>query len=546
MKYDSVVVGGGIAGLTAAAYLAKAGKSVVLFEKQPKTGGLVQTFHRNNVYFDTGLRSIENSGIVFPMLKQLGIAIEFTKSLVSVGIEDRVIKVIDKKSIAEYQSFLESFFPDNKEDISAIIREIKKIMGYMDVLYGIDNPALMEFAKNKKYLFKELLPWLFRFLFTMRKINRLYEPVEDFLKRLTNNQALIDIIAQHFFKNTPTSFALSYFSLYLDYHYPKGGTATIIDRITSFILEKGGAISTDLSIITVNPEEKYVIDSKGNRTAYSSLIWACDLKQLYNSIPVEELKNRVLVQKIEQKRAELKPLAGGDSVFTLYLTVSETKEYFSTICTGHFFYTPDKRGLSTVSAKDIEAFLKSPAIQSDNSELKSKVKGYLKEYFRLNTLEIAIPVLRDPDLAPEGKVGLEVSLFLDYWLEKKIDEYGWAGEMRAFMENITIDILNETIFPGIKNKVADQFSSSPLTIERLTGNTHGALTGWAFTNPFVPAVNQMLKVNNAVNTIIPSIYQAGQWTYSPSGFPMSIVTGKLASDRALKLNSKKQVIPRIG
>ena len=36
MKYDAVVVGGGIAGLTAAAYLARAGKSVILFERQSK------------------------------------------------------------------------------------------------------------------------------------------------------------------------------------------------------------------------------------------------------------------------------------------------------------------------------------------------------------------------------------------------------------------------------------------------------------------------------------------------------------------------------
>jgi len=36
--------------------------------------------------------------------------------------------------------------------------------------------------------------------------------------------------------------------------------------------------------------------------------------------------------------------------------------------------------------------------------------------------------------------------------------------------------------------------SSPLTIEKITGNTHGSLTGWAFTNPYIPAVTQMLKV----------------------------------------------------
>ena len=50
MKYDTIIVGGGIAGLTAAAYLSRAGQSVLVVEKQPKVGGLVQTFSRNGFF----------------------------------------------------------------------------------------------------------------------------------------------------------------------------------------------------------------------------------------------------------------------------------------------------------------------------------------------------------------------------------------------------------------------------------------------------------------------------------------------------------------
>ena len=537
MRYDSVIVGGGIAGLTAAAYLAKSGQSVALFEKESKTGGLVQTFQRNGVYFDSGLRSIENSGIVFPMLRQLGIGIEFQKVVVTIGMADSILQVRDKNSLADYEALLKKYYPENEKDIEAILKEIKKIMVYMDVLYGIDNPVLMDIPKNKKYLLKELLPWLFRFLLTMRKINKLYEPVEDYLKRFTNNQSLIDIIAQHFFKKTPTSFALSYFSLYLDYHYPKGGTGALIDKMNNYIIEKGGHIYTGTSINSLLPEQKYVIDSKGNRTEYSNLVWACDLKQLYNTISDDALKEEKLIQKVRIKRAELAPLKGGDSVFTVYLTIQEKREFFSSICTGHFFYTPDIRGLSTVSQNDVKAFLNEKEIQPDNTVLKGAVREYLKNYFEMNTFEIAIPVLRDPDLAPADKVGVEVSLFLDYSLAKRIDDFGWTTEMTDFMEEITIDIMDQHIFHGIKEKVVDRFSSSPLTIERLTGNSDGAITGWAFTNPFVPAVKQMMKVNKSVETILPSVYQAGQWTYSPSGFPMSVITGKLAADKVLKSKS---------
>jgi len=533
-KYDTIVVGGGIAGLTAAAYIARAGKSVALFERQHKVGGLVQTFERDGIYFDGGLRSIENSGIVFPMLKQLGIDIEFTKSTTSIGIENSVMRVSGKESVDEYEHFLIEQYPDNVADIKAIIIEIKKIMGYMDILYGIVNPAFLDINKDKDYFIKVIFPWMFKFIFTIDKLKKLNEPVEDYLKRFTKNQALIDIIAQHFFQATPTSFALSYFSLYLDYHYPKGGTATVIEKMEQFFSANGGVIRTNTIVESVQPEEKYIIDNQGNKIKYSNLVWAGDLKHLYNNIPVEKLNNKKLAQKIIEKRAILKELKGGDSVYTIYLSVNENTDYFDKICTGHFFYTPDKRGLGMVSKVELNEFLNTKVIDNQNIELKEKVKKYLEAYFRMNTFEIAIPALRDADLAPAGKVGVVVSLLYDYSLAKKIEDFGWTAEIKQYLEQITIDILEESIFPGIKSKVFGCFSSSPVTIEKLTGNTQGGITGWAFTNPIMPAVSSMLGIAKSVLTPIPNVYQAGQWTYSPSGLPISILTGKLASDRVLK------------
>lgn len=526
MKYDAIIVGGGVAGLTAAAYIARAGRSVALFEKQEKVGGLVQSFERNGVLFDAGLRSIENSGIVFPMLKQLGIEIEFTRSIVSIGIADQVMMVRNHESLTEYEAFLISHFPENKDDIRLIIREIRRIMGYMDVLYGIENPAFKEIPQDRAFLFGKLLPWMLKFILTIGKINRLKEPVEEYLKRFTSNQALIDIIAQHFFQKTPTSFALSYFSLYLDYFYPKGGTAALIDKMAGYILERGGVIHISASIESLHPEEKYALDDKGNRLEYSHLIWAADLKQLYQRINLDELNDRALRETIAAKRTALKDLKGGDSVFTAYYIVDEDPSYFSNICTGHFFYTPDKQGLSSLPKDKLDA------------SLKEEVKAYLKAFCDLNTFEIAIPALRDPSLAPPGKTGLVVSLLFDYQLAKSIDEAGWTGEMKDLMERHFIEILDRSIFPGLKGKIAERFSSTPLTIAQRTLSTNGAITGWAFTNPYMPAVNKMLKVAKSVETELPSVYQAGQWAYSPSGLPISILTGKLAADRVLKKGNR--------
>lgn len=78
--YDTVVVGGGIAGLTSTVYLAREGQKVVLIEKNREYGGLVNTFSHNGFHFDAGVRALLDAGIIFTMLKDLDINLEVVKS----------------------------------------------------------------------------------------------------------------------------------------------------------------------------------------------------------------------------------------------------------------------------------------------------------------------------------------------------------------------------------------------------------------------------------------------------------------------------------
>lgn len=514
-SYDTIVVGGGMAGLTASAYLSKKEKSVALFEKIHYFGGLVNTFERKGYRFDGGLRSIENSGIVFPMLNQLGLSIPFVKSHVSLVTEDLVLRLSGTESIDQYREFLLEKFPDEEASIDQIIKNIKKITRYMDVLYGIDNPLFMDIKNNRKYLFKELLPWLFRFLITIRKIKKLQDPIYPYLEQFTNNRVLIDNIAQHFFDKTPTSFALSYFSLYNDYNYPLGGTGVLAEKMADFCLKNGVEMHSKTGISKLDPEGKLITTQKGEEFKYNQLIWACDLKSLYKFIDTAKLKSDQLRQTILSRKEELRDLHGAESVYTAFFAVAMDPAYFKEIATEHCFYTPSKKGLSS---------LQKPG------ESKEEIKAYLRGLVRYNTLEISIPVLRDPSLAPEGETGIEVSLLFDYHLSKKIRDAGWKKEFKTYMEELLLEQMN-TLYPGIRKKVLWQFSATPLTVERYTSNSEGAIVGWSFANPFIPVVHQFSQVAKSVNTPIPDVYKAGQWSYSPAGVPIAILTGKLAADK---------------
>jgi phytoene dehydrogenase-like protein len=521
MEFDAIIVGGGIAGLTAAAFLTKAGYTTLLCEKENNCGGLISSFERDGFVFDGGIRALENSGVLFPMLKQLGLEVEFVKNKISIGIENQVIWIDSKESVQEYQGLLGRLFPNNLKEIVAIITQIREIMHYLDVQYAIDNPVFLDLNKDQGYLLKVILPWMFKYALTFPKIRKLYEPVEDYLKHFTNNQSLLDIIAQHFFRATPTFFALSYISLYLDYYYPLGGTGKFIDKMVAYIENHQGIISTNNEIMAVDPEKRLVTDKQGRDYRYHRLVWAADQNTLYRLINPDTIANTQIKSAVLDRRLLVKDKPGNDSVLTLYLALELDKSYFSSKSSEHFFYTPSRLGQSNAGS-----------IPSDGNQ--ETIKQWLEKFFTFTTYEITCPVLRDSTLAPTGKTGLIVSVLFDYTLTKTIEEMGWYEAFKSFAETCIINTLNASIYPGIKDAILQQFSSTPLSLAKITGNTEGAITGWSFTSNPMPAENRLPKIMEAIKTPIPGILQAGQWTFSPSGFPISILTGKIAADRVIK------------
>jgi phytoene dehydrogenase-like protein len=525
-NYHSIVVGGGMAGLTCAATLAKEGQSVVLIEKNRECGGLVNSFSHNGFKFDAGIRALENAGIIFPMLNELGIKLDIVKSHVSVGVEKEILNIEGIKSLNEYRNLLKRLYPESEAETDNIIKIITKVMKHMDVLYGIDNPYFKDLSRDRTWLFKELLPWLPKFLFTIGKINRMNVPVEPFLEKKIKNHSLRDIISQHFFRNTPAFFALSYFSLYLDYFYPKGGVGKLAEAVENKFLEWGGEVIRETTIERVLAFEKRVTDQNNVAYSYQNLIWAADLKTYYRITSTDGLPGKICT-KFEKVKSLLLEKRGGDSVFTIFLEVDEPIESFKRIANGHFFYSPSRKGLGETKWSEVNTILSAPG-KPDRSQILS----WLDKFLTLNTYEISVPALKDPDLAPEGKTGLIVSILADYDLFKMIAEAGWYEEFITEFEERIIKVLADSVYPVLKDKVTARFSFSPLSYEKRVGTSEGAITGWSFREP-VPVINKIMAANRAVVTPIPSIFQAGQWTYSPAGVPMSVLTGKLAARRIL-------------
>jgi len=532
-QVDVVIVGSGMAGLTAAAYLSKANYSVVVLEKDASSGGLIGSFIVNGHVLDKGARGIIDSGIIFPMLKQLNLEVKFLNNPIKIVLGKKAVDLVNKESLLEYQKMLIKLFPEEVSSIQKIMDDIFKVMGYMDVLYGIENPLFLPKPYSMQYLRNTLLPWMISFVPNMSKAMKMLDPVDDHLRKYTHNESLISMITQHFFEKTPAFFGLSYFSLYMQYHYPKGSTQSLVTAMKQCIIEHGGQIINEQEVIQLNPALNLITTKQGLSLNYKECLWAGDTQSLYNVLKDDNSLPSRIKKAILTRKTLIKNKKGADSILSLYLLVKAEPSRFLSFFGPHSFYTQDLQGLNTLSINEI---MKPDGSFIDDMD---KIFEWVTRYLWLTTFEVSIPALRDLECSPEGESSLIISTLFDYHLCKHIADCGHYDSFKKLITRVLIEYFSVEIkeLPGI---ILKEIVATPLTIVGRTNNHEGSVTGWSFANKPFPAIFEFLKVSQSVKTPIPHVSQAGQWTFNPAGVPVAVLTGKLAADAVEKKLKKRQ------
>jgi len=218
----------------------------------------------------------------------------------------------------------------------------------------------------------------------------------------------------------------------------------------------------------------------------------------------------------------------GESAFTIFLGVNESLEYFQKISRGHFIYTPKSEGLGELHRSRLEELKNSfPRIS------RQELFNWLKDFCERNSYEISIPALKDRSLAPAGRTGLVISVLFDGSLWSLVEKAGWLDELKEKTRDFMLDALENSIYPGLRKKILFMETASPVTLMRMFNNACGAITGWSLEKR-APVPDSLTGIITAVKTAIPAVFKAGQWSYSPSGVPVAILTGKIAATAMAK------------
>ena len=129
---DVVVVGAGLAGLSAAAHMTKQGLDVLVVEHHAVPGGFAHEFKRQGFRFEVALHALDGAGPggwVFGMLQDLGIVDRLTMQrldpLYTLRLPD--FELTAHADINDYRSALIELFPGEADGISSFIDAIKQV-----------------------------------------------------------------------------------------------------------------------------------------------------------------------------------------------------------------------------------------------------------------------------------------------------------------------------------------------------------------------------------------------------------------------------------
>jgi phytoene dehydrogenase-like protein len=140
---DLVVVGGGLAGLAAAAMVAQAGRSVIVFEQAAEVGGRAATQVRQGISFNLGPHALYFLGNAFKLLR--GLDVPFTGRLPSPGSSRLLTQREDSPLPRGLVSLLGSGLFG--------LREKARLIRFLATLNGLDGHAfdgvsLSEWVRN--------------------------------------------------------------------------------------------------------------------------------------------------------------------------------------------------------------------------------------------------------------------------------------------------------------------------------------------------------------------------------------------------------------
>jgi all-trans-retinol 13,14-reductase len=296
------VIGSGLSGLTAAAYLAQAGHQVTVFEQYHRPGGVTAPFARQGYRWDLGQLLIEGLGPDEPLgtiLAELGIA-----GQVPVRVEDRGYVFpdfrLDKPETYQGPRWrierLKELFPEEAAGLDRYWNDYLRFSSVMTLARRAEGATGLAALRGQARLYARLLPFLPRRNWNAQQLMDSYFRSEKL--KLVFTSILADFFTAprdfiglgvfalnpetSFDKRIPAQLAPDAVQLY---HYSVlGGIGTLVEALVTRIEVLGGQVLTGRPVAHIAVEGGRVagvVDAGGERVAADVVIASGGAKETF-------------------------------------------------------------------------------------------------------------------------------------------------------------------------------------------------------------------------------------------------------------------------
>jgi len=491
-KYDAIVIGSGMGGLTAASLLSKKGLNILLIEKEKQAGGYVVSFKRDGFTFDaTGafVGGCQEGGEFYQILKEIGAheEIEFIPVQHIQNIYPGFEVPLRKGGFHSYMEALLKLFPEEERGLKTYLSLVKQIGG--------EVRSYSEMTWIKKVFF----PFYFRSLVRFHKSSH-----QSILDNLFKGGEIK--MALHTLPATEPPSRLSFLfvatliskALMEGVFYPKGGMGRISEAIAKSFCQHGGELNFQVEaerIFLKDGGVEGVLTNDGRLFQSSLVISDINPNHLVKMLPLEF--QEPLLKKVKHFEYSL-------SCFILYMA---TDLDLKKMDLPYFNYL---RFLSDLEEED-----------------RILQRGNIPNH---PTMIVSIPTLLDSSLAPSGQHLVKVLVYVPYHHREAWGK-GDSGKYKSIKEEFFQKILHQVeakLIPDLRNHLLFYEAATPLTLERYTGNEMGAMYGLASTP------QQIGNLRPPQQTSIPGLFQVGHYTRPSHGIVGASLSGRFAARAILQ------------
>jgi phytoene dehydrogenase-like protein len=496
-KFDVIVIGGGIAGLSAAAHLARTGQAVVLLEQYDKPGGYYTSFVREGIIFDITAHWTVAHEQVNAMLAGLGASpLEFVHhpkigQYFGPGASDPIRLVNDRE---QFEASILNTYPSAKKE--SIDRLVEISLKAEEEIRSVDPKSPELTALPEKALTIAQLPIRLR---TVLKYSRVRS--EDFLKSLFPGEDLGGLRAALYMLAPIKDFSAIGMLLYIAFalrgsaYMPKGGAFKAAEAFVGAATRAGVDIRYREKARSIRVEAgrvRGVTLENGENLEASAVVSAADIRQTFF-----EMLDPSLVPAAFRNRLESTPVSG---TFVILSIVTDLN--------------PDDYG-----------FNHTDAFYTDTPDINAGLTPDDPEH---SMISIQFPEFRE-EAVGRSLFGLQLVApatfeYRDHW--RTGPGYSAIDEYRTLKEDFAGRLVAraEKYMPGLSKHIIFMDIATPITMHRYTLNDLGAPVGWSYTS--------MQQWKQKV-PFIEGLYLAGHWV-GPSGIYNVAKSGANAAELILR------------